>query len=304
MRGCSILLSFVIALGLVSADSYAQDFAVRDFVSSVADTSFFGVGTQTPGCRKSATFGSPNIYVGWLEHRKGATWVTNRQDGSTGTAEWPLRGYWIGASESIMPQERLGLLISGSVFFPHRGAGAWYTTDGIGAVDFEVPSYYWWSVDGLVRGSVSDNFDILAGFRWDHTSTRLKYSDDTDDDYILNLYLPLIGAQLHQQFAGGELLFRIIGTPWIPGRMRYHFWTSTNFSEFGDFDVARGSFIEMLLDYRFRMASNLNVGGFVKWNMLHVNTHENSLSGSTAEPISWTVDIRSWTAGGTLSLAF
>ncbi|AFM25519.1 hypothetical protein [Desulfomonile tiedjei] len=304
MRGCCILLSVVIALGLVSTDSYSQNSAVTDFVSAVAGPSFFSAGTQTPGCRKSEMFGSPNLYVGWLEHHKGATWVTNRQGGSTGTAEWPLRGFWLSLSESIMPQDRFGLLLSGSVFFPHRGAGSWYTTGGIGAIDFEVPSYYWWAVDGFVRGGVSDNFDILAGFRWDHTSTRLKYSDNTDDDYVLNLYLPLIGAQLHQQFAGGELLFRIIGTPLVPGRVRYNFWTSTNFSEFGDFDVARGSFVETLLDYRFRMASNLNLGGFVRWNMMHVNTRENSLSGSTTESISWTVDIRSWTVGGSLSLGF
>jgi hypothetical protein len=296
VRRFCILLSVVITLGLVYTDSYSQNFAGPD-------PSFFSPGTQTPDCRKSEIFGSPDLYVGWLEHRKGATWTINRPN-SSGTAEWPLRGYWIGMSESIMPQDRFGLLIGGSVFFPHRGAGAWYTTGAIGAIDFEVPSYYWWSVDGLVRGSVSDNFDILAGFRWDHTSTRVKYSDNTDDDYILNLYLPLIGAQLHQQFAGGELLFRIIGTPLVPGRITYNFWTNTNFSEFGDFDVVRGSFIETLLDYRFRMSSHLDVGGFAKWNMMHVNTRENSLSGSTVESVSWTVDIRSWTVGGSLSLGF
>jgi hypothetical protein len=254
-------------------------------------------------CRENEIFGSPDLYIGWLEHRKGATWIINRQ-ASSGTAEWPLRGYWIGINESIKPQDRFGLLIGGSVFFPQRGAGAWYTTNAPNAVDFEVPSYYWWSVDGLVRGSVSDNFDILAGFRWDHTSTRVKYSDNTDDDYILNLYLPLIGAQLRQQFAGGGLLFRIVGTPLVPGRMTYNFWTNTNSSEFGDFDVVRGSFVETLLDYRFRMSSHLDVGGFVKWNMMHVNTRENSLSGSTAESVSWTVDIRSWIVGGSLSLGF
>ncbi len=159
-------------------------------------------------------------------------------------------------------------------------------------------------MDGLVRGRVSNNFDVLAGFRWDHTSTRVKYSDNTDDDYILNLYIPLIGAQIHQAFANGELLFRILATPLVPGRLRYHFWDFRGFTEFGDFDVAKGSFIEILSDYRFRISSDLGVGGFVKWNLLHVNTGVWNLSGSVSEPISWTVDIRSWTIGGSLSLGF
>ena len=159
-------------------------------------------------------------------------------------------------------------------------------------------------MDGLVRGRVSSNFDILAGFRWDHTSTRVKYSDNTDDDYILNLYVPLIGAQIHQAFANGELLFRILATPLVPGRLRYNFWTRTGFAEFGDFDVSKGSFIEILSDYRFRISPDLSMGGFVKWNSLRVNTGDRNLSGTTNEPISWTVDIRSWTIGGSLSLGF
>jgi hypothetical protein len=68
--------------------------------------------------------------------------------------------------------------------------------------------------------------------------------------------------------------------------------------------VKSGYLMEFFADYSFKTGRDLSLGGFVKWNALRVKTSEKSLSGSTTEPVSWIVDIRSWTGGLTLSLGF
>jgi hypothetical protein len=244
-----------------------------------------------------------SIYFGWLEHRQGSTWALERQQ-STGTAPWPLRGWWLGASTDVALGNRFGVLLSGSILFPQRGAGTWFTDPVATSFDFEIPQYDWLALDGLARGAICGGLDILAGFRWDHTSTRVEYSDDTRDDYILNAYLPLIGLQIRQQYRNSCMLFRFVGAPLVRGQLRYHFWDGRGYAEFGDFIVTGGSFAEVLADYSLKFGDGLSLGGFVRWNALRVTTDEQSLSGSTTEPVAWVVDIRSWTVGGSLSLGF
>jgi hypothetical protein len=243
----------------------------------------------------------PNVYFGYLTHPRGSTWALQRNT-VTGTASWPLKGYWLGATEDLTFGDRLGLLVGGSVFFPVHSRATWNTDPVAAPFDFEVRSYEWWTVDGIAKGRVSGSFDLLAGFRWDHTSTRVKYNDNTDDDYILNLYLPVIGAQVNQAFGNGSLLVRVLVAPAAPGQLRYHFWSRDGFSEFGDFSVNNGSMIEVFANYSLRISRDLSMGGFAKWNSLHVRTAGRNLSDSTSEPISWTVDIRYWTLGGSVSL--
>jgi hypothetical protein len=247
--------------------------------------------------------GTSSIYFGWLEHPNGSTWSLQRQ-GDSGTAPWPLRGYWLGASQEFFPNERFGFLISGSLFLPRRSAGTWYNELHTSTFDFEIQSYNWGSVDGLAKLRMCGGVDILGGFRWDHTSTRVRYSDNTDDDYILNAYLPLLGIQIGNNFSGGSFLVRFVGAPKVYGQLRYHFWDNQGFAEFGDFGISDGYFMELLVDYSMRFRGNMNIGGFVKGNSFHCKTDRQSLSGSTAEPVFWNVEIRSWTVGATLSLAF
>ena len=247
--------------------------------------------------------GASNVYFDWTEPSKGSIWALQRPT-YTGTAAWPLRGFWLGASKDISLGDGFGALISGSVFFPRRSAGTWRDEPLTRTFDFEIPSYDWWSIDGLAKCSVAGDAEVLAGFRWDHTSTRVKYSDNTDDDYILNAYLPLIGMQLNKRFSDCSMLLRCVGSPWVGGRLKYHFWDNLGYAEFGDFRVNNGYFLEFFADCSMRIAGALSVGGFAKWNYLHIKSDEQSLSGSTTEPVSWAVDIRSWTFGASLACAF
>ncbi|MEW6531657.1 MAG: hypothetical protein AB1473_12520 [Thermodesulfobacteriota bacterium] len=247
--------------------------------------------------------GAPTLYFGWLDHLQGSRWALQRQE-STGIAPWPLRGWWLGASTEFPLGNRFGALLSGSIFFPQRSDGRWFTEPVDRAFDFEVPQYDWLSLDGLAKGRICRGVEILAGFRWDHTSTRVEYSDDTRDDYVLNAYLPLIGLQIRQQYRNSCMLFRFVGTPLVRGQLRYHSWDGRGYAEFGDFDVSGGSFAELLAEYSLKFSDGLSLGAFVKWNALRANTDVQRLEGLTTDPVSWVVDIRSWTVGGSLSLGF
>ncbi len=252
----------------------------------------------------SGLLSMPSLYFGWIEHQRGSVWALERQ-ATTGTAAWPLRGFWFGATKEVSLDAGPGFLVSGGVFVPRRVTGTWFTSPETSAFSFEIPSYDWWYVDGLVKGRVCEDFELLAGFRWDHTSTRVNYSDNTTDDYILNSYMPLIGTQVRQRFSNGSMLVRFVCAPVVFGTLKYHFWTGDGFSEFGNFPLnTKSSFWEVFADYRLKLAGDLHVGAFAKWNWLRVRTVNQNLSGSTTESVAWGVDIRSWTVGGDVSLAF
>ncbi len=301
-RLCILVISVAVWFALpavICAQGWPQSGAVSILL---------GPASLTPGpisgrCDAAGSLaGLPEVYVGRLEHGQGSTWALQRTD-RKGTAPWPLKGYWLGATQDLGPAAGLGLLAAGGIFIPQPSAGNWYQIP-TGTVDFEVPSYDWWMAEGLVRSPLNWPLVLLGGVRWDHTSTRVNFADNTSDDYILNVYLPLIGLQLNQAFSGGSCLFRFVGTPVVLGRLKYHFWDPPRlYTEFGDFEVKGGSFVEALIDYRVKVTSELSLGGFVKWNALRINTAERSLSGSTIKQVSWEVDIRSWTFGGVASLA-
>ncbi|MFH0823747.1 MAG: hypothetical protein V2B18_13440 [Pseudomonadota bacterium] len=281
------------ALWYPSSSVFAQGMATFPI-----NQSYGAYGERATG---SGFLGTPRLYFGRLEHTNASVWSLQRRSG-TGTAAWPLRGYWLGASTDLSLSAPLGLLVSGSVFLPQNSAATWYPEPVGTAYDFEVPSYDWWSADALAKYSVAGGLDVLAGLRWDHTSTRVSYFDNTDDDYILNAYIPLFGVQLSQRSSYGSLLIRAVGSPWVAGRLKYHFWTRTAYAEFGDFDANSGYYAELFADYSLKITGNVGLGGFLKWNALHLYTAEQNLSGSNTEPISWSVDIKSWTFGASLSV--
>jgi hypothetical protein len=299
-----LLLTVAVLWGLPSGGS-AQGLLHAGIPTDPSGLSFpFSSRSSCANGTTSSLTSMPILYFGWLEHSDGSSWALQRQ-ASKGTATWPLRGLWFGATKEVTVDAGHGLIASGGIFVPRRVEGRWFSTPGTGAFSFDIPSYDWWYVDGLVKARVPGNFELLAGFRWDHTSTRVDYSDSTSDDYILNSYIPLIGTQIYQPFSNGSVLVRVVGTPLVFGTLRYHFWTRDGFSESGDFPLnSKSSFLEVLADYRVKLTGDLRVGCFAKWNWLRVRTNERNLSDSTTESISWGVDIRSWTLGGDISLAF
>ena len=268
----------------------------------------FGGGEWTSGLGLPCSWGSggigmPSVYVGWLESPRGSTWSLQRRD-HTGTAAWPLRGLWLGVSKEFMGCEGLGLLVSGSLFLPRHSYGTWVASPRSEDFKFEVPSYDWWSLDALAAKRISGGCELLAGMRWDHSSIRIGYYDNTDDDYILNAYIPLVGMQMAQRSCAGSLVVRVVGTPVVFGNLTYNFWTGDGYNEHRNFTSNNSYFVELFAEYSRSVGGNLVAGAFAKWNALSVRTEDKNLRGSTTEPISWSVNIQSLVVGGSLSLGF
>ena len=306
MKRLCVVLMGVVMLWFVPASALAQGLFGHGGGSGLTGFLFPRMSGMVSGCNtpEPSLMGTPSVYLGWLEHPTGASWALQRVD-STGTAPWPLKGFWLQVTDDFTFRDGLGLSLSGSVFFPKRSAGAWVNSPVPESVGFEIPSYEWWSLDALVTQRLLGSLELVAGFRWDHTSTRVDYSDNTFDDYILNQYIPFIGAQVSRPLSASSVLVRFVGTPLVPGSLRYHYWDPAfGYAEYGDFDVSQGYLLEFLAEYRLRIACELSLGGFAKWNSLHVQTATRNLAGSTTDPVSWTVDRRSWVIGGSLSLGF
>jgi hypothetical protein len=49
---------------------------------------------------RSALMSMPSLYFGWLEYPTGSTWALQRR-ASTGTAQWPLKGWWFEATKEV-----------------------------------------------------------------------------------------------------------------------------------------------------------------------------------------------------------
>lgn len=234
----------------------------------------------------------------------GSSWNLKRQT-STGTAEWPIKGWLLQAEKDIALVGSTDIIISGGIFFPQRSRGTWFESSSSRAYSFEIPAYDWWFLDGTVKAPISGSVDFLFGFRWNHTDTKVDYGDNSRDGYILDSYIPLIGAQFNQRFSASALVFRVVGSPLPWGRMTYHFWEPGRLVEYGEFPFsAKSSFLEFFADYRINCTRDVVLVGFAKWNRQSVQTHEQSLSGDTSEPVSWDVDIRSWTLGADVSVVF
>jgi hypothetical protein len=245
----------------------------------------------------------PRVYVGWLEQSKGSTWAIERP-ASIGTAAWPLKGLWLGATEEFKRCDGIGLLVSGSLFIPRHSSGTWLPSPQGENYTFEIPSHEWWSIGGLVTTRVSGAFELLGGLRWDRSSIRVAYRDNTHDDYVLNAYIPLVGVQVAQQSCNSSLTVRFMGTPVVLGALKYHFWTGDGYTEYGDFALNNSYFMELFAEYSWCMGNSITAGGFVKWNSFSAKTQESHLTGSTTEPVSWSVGIQSLVVGGSVSVGF
>jgi len=305
LKKFAVLFAGVVALWVFAGDTSAQGFLGSYGTSNLTGLSFRWPNSvcDAVGNPECGLMTTPRMYFGRLEHYKGSRWALERQL-STGTAPWPLRGFWLGASKDFTLDNGLGFLICGSVFFPQPSAGAWYTEPSATTISFQIPSFDWWSLDCLGKCRISGNLEFLAGFRYDHMSTRVNYSDITDDDYILNAYMPLFGLQVQQPISNGSILLRFTGAPAVGGQLKYHFWDNLGYAEFANFNVTGDYFMEFFADCCLNIRDGLGLGAFAKWNSLHLKTASQRLSGSTTESVLWAVNIQSWTVGASLYLGF
>ncbi|MFC1835788.1 hypothetical protein ACFL2Q_13845 [Thermodesulfobacteriota bacterium] len=271
-----------------------------------------------------------NAYVGYAEHHTGTVQGFNYSFGKTqfqDTARRPLRGLWLGFSGEASFSDAFGAFVSGGGLVYAQSAGwadvepyAWgYSVDSRGE---------WWGyLDATASYSIGilGRTSFLLGFRWDHynSKTAIVYpntpSIDKELDLKMNAYLPILGAQITQNWWGGRLRIRAIGFPSVPGEMKYD-WGENDpsagyrYSEVSTQQISRGYFVELFTEYSRRITGHSQVGAFVTFNQLHCKTDMgtyNYFESSRTSGLSQGSDdtgLRfqrtSWTIGGSVSLDF
>ncbi len=241
--------------------------------------------------------------VGWLEHSQGLTLSNDLPEllgGITNIRPSPLRGIWSSLTVSAALLDGLGLELSGATLQACESAGL--ITSNIGSTaDIEGAGLEWSYLQSLFQWDVAGDFSVLAGVRWDHTKVRLHVTRpaSSNDDFIVNGYMPLVGVQVRQESPAGYISLRVLGFPAVPGNIKFHTWSETStYSQESDQDFSGGHCLEVDAEYGRRISGTVDASLFGRWDLLHATTSvENALVPAPVRAIRWTVDRRSWTLG-------
>lgn len=291
---------------------------------------FFGAGL--PGFWPGGMFGgtgncdpyygrcSDAFYVGW-EATPGFDFSLSSQGIPAGGGQIaighrpPLRGVWLGASQEIFVSRNCGLVVSGWYLLPSSGTEVEpfdFGGGGLGSRTWDAKAE-WGFVDALAtlgcRGGV-----LLAGFRYDHFSTRFNNpfsftvrSNPADQaDLTANSYMPLVGVQYKYNGATSSLTVRAVGFPVIPGNFSYAETLGSIHRVEATGNYKNSSFLEVFAEYawKFGMA---DIAVFGRYNNTHITSdaHFDEI-GEPPMPSTWSAGINrnSWTIGGQLGLAF
>ncbi len=222
---------------------------------------------------------SLSAYVGWLSHPSGIALTTRLNDfNQEYIDENPLKGSWLEVTAHCSLSDRVGLLVSGGIFAPSKSGGAEQETVAGTAAEYSLSGTSWGSIQGLVTYNLSNSFQAIGGFRWDHFNTRWDFSGSPAFlDFKLNAYVPLIGVQVDQRFFGGEVTARIVGWPGvIPGHMTQSYVGGSQILGWDHKEQApgRGYLVEFLTEYRRAFFGSTSAGVFVRWNSLHLAADE------------------------------
>ncbi len=243
----------------------------------------------------------------------------------------------LGVSNYCQLSDRVGIMASGWYLFPSSGDAQETYGPGLQAFQpapggptltlvsgnvrtWSITRSWGWLDGALVLGSPC-GMNLIAGFRWDSYSIKLKdpspfgptgfllagatfpggtLSDEAE--LTMNSYIPLIGTQCCWGGPCCGLLVRVVGFPWVPGNLRYgetvNEGVSARLQADGNYD--RGYFMEVFSEYSRSCAGFGCLGIFARWNYLHVRSLGSAdVLGTTTFP-----NRTSWTIGGRLTLNF
>ncbi len=243
------------------------------------------------------------LSVGWLEHPKGLSFnndLPKLLGGITNVRARPLRGVMGSVTMSGKLCDRINLELTGATLFSREAGGTITSNIGLTA-DFEGHGAEWSYVESILEWEYSDNFSLLAGIRWDHTKARFHVirPATSNDDFIVNAYLPVIGLQSQQPFAYGNIAMRILGSPFAPGSLKFHTWSEvTTYSQESHQEFSDGYLFEIQGEWRKNIFGSMDVSLFGKWDLFRAKTPvDNVLVPAPVLDISWNMDRKSWTVG-------
>ena len=138
----------------------------------------------------------------------------------------------------------LAFEVSGVALLARESDGLITSNIGLTA-DFEGEGLEWSYVQSLIRWDVVGDLSLLAGVRWDHTTVRFHVTRPSisNDDFIANSYIPLIGLQVCQDSPAAHVSLRLLGFPAVPGNLKFHTWTEN----FDIFSGKRSGFLRWVL---------------------------------------------------------
>lgn len=276
------------------------------------------------GGKGGPAIGPAEFYVGWMEDRQGISFsVNNTGSVISGLVDFrrsvPLRGLWVGLSESVKLSDKLAIMASGwylctSVTY----SGQTYTesSPNLGLTTFRRSwdeQNSWWFVDGLVCFGSPTGLNLLVGGRYDEFTTHFKNPYDvsgvatnsTDTaDVTSYAAIPLIGTQWAYATPDTSLVFRAVGMPVLLGWVKYNetFGAATRAEARGNFE--NGYFLEFFSEYAKRFGAG-QLGVFGRYNLTGGKAMTNfqvSPGGSARYEID--VNRSSWTLGGVATFAF
>ncbi|MBI4966434.1 MAG: hypothetical protein HY913_24350 [Desulfomonile tiedjei] len=279
----------------------------------------------------------PTFYIGWMESYKNTTF---RFDGSNlGSARWPAAGLWLGLEEKINVSESCGVAVDGWILVPtnRRSGGAEplttvvfdtsgipiSTTTSLGSGTWDTRND-WWYVDAMGYCGCSKTFAVLAGFRYEHFSTRFRdpkafeqitidfnggtatTSDpDAGADFTVNSYQPYVGVQYFLGGPTGSINIRLLGFPYVPADVNW-LLTGGGASITSKGNLKDSYFFELFAQAERNIFGNANIGGFFRWNLLHGRTslHTEVLPAIGSIDNVGSFDRNTLTFGGSFSLNF
>lgn len=285
-------------------------------------------------------FEPPTLFVGWMDSYKlRFSFDAADPGGVFGDAHsWRVSGLWLGMEERINLSENCGINLDGWVLIPSNRQGevsegiirnivtitiigdpiiitTITPTPGIGNRSWNTRTD-WWYVDAAADFACCTGLKALAGFRYDHFSTRFdnpssdslpSTSADTAD-ITVNSYLPYVGIQSRLGGPASNVNVRLIGFPWAPANVS-HFETSeagigTRVETTGNFD--KSYFLELFAEYNRNLFGDASMGAFFRWNVLHghANLSSDVLPGLGSTSSGGSFDRNTYTFGGSLALNF
>jgi hypothetical protein len=301
----------------------------------------FGGGPGAYGPPSPRVFEPPTFYIGWMESNRWVSWSFDSGVATSlfgGQHRWNVAGLWLGLEQGVNLSENCGLQLDGWVLIPanRKGPEAEGTIrstvtiippdgedqqvivtllPGLGTRDWNTRTD-WWYVDAAVSCGFCTPFKALAGFRYEHFSTRwdnpsstsLPSTSNDTADITINSYLPYVGVQSSIGGPASNVKVRFIGFPWAPANVS-HFETGesgigTRVESTGNWD--RSYFCELFAEYNRNFSSSMGLGAFVKWNVHHGHGNFSAdllpALGSVSRGASF--DRNTVTFGGSFSLNF
>lgn len=298
--------------------------------------SFGGFSGEPSICAPTKSVGGPlAFYVGWGDDRKGTALSANLRRQNLGpfgddllsiSNSYGIRGVWLGLAAQTNLMGRIGILADYWILIPtNQSSGETFSlTDGPPGGKTWSTNTDWWFVDGALSYDTCGLGKLLAGFRYDRFATNFKDpgnfsgaagSPSDTGDVTINCYIPFVGVQTDLGTSGGnQLMFRVIGFPWLGGDAKFHDSIGTSFVLTQDRielakGVGKGYFFEAFAEYGRAVFGSGRVAVFGRWNVLHGNAKRIDISDVFAGvPLvggyQFAFDRQSWTFGGSFSLAF